>query len=408
MRRLLAALLCTACIVLAGCSVIWPEPDASGADTESFQVSAAQLREYQNKWCYSRLDDRLKKAYSAVYAAVKQGFSDDETVTISDTSKGEKREYPGVQVKLPEPLQGETEAKKLYAAFTRDNPQFFYIGNVYGFDGHQAGGTSRFTVFKLVYTMNASERKEARSQLQDVCRDLLATLSDTATAFEKELALHDALLDRCTYDNAAAEAPSPVEAYPQAFSAYGALVQGKAVCEGYARAMQLLLEEADIPATVVTGFDENKRSHMWNIVTVEGRNYHLDPTWNDSGDLIRHTYFNMTSADMLLTHSLDDENFGIDTCTATAANYFTRTGAYFNTYSLEDIARVVAREVEAGAETIELRFSPDKLQNGSLFIRQESWFTSTVTANLKDKTMWPYDYEVNQTYSIITITKKPE
>ena len=126
--------------------------------------------------------------------------------------------------------------------------------------------------------------------------------------------------------------------------------------------MQLLLEEADIPATVVTGFDENKRSHMWNIVTVEGRNYHLDPTWNDSSDLIRHTYFNMTSADMLLTHSLDDENFGIDTCTATAANYFTRTGAYFNTYSLEDIARVVAREVAAGAETIELRFSPDKLQ----------------------------------------------
>ena len=55
MKRLLAALLCAACIVLAGCSVIWPEPDTSGADTESFQVPAAQLREYQNKWCYSRL-----------------------------------------------------------------------------------------------------------------------------------------------------------------------------------------------------------------------------------------------------------------------------------------------------------------------------------------------------------------
>ena len=206
----------------------------------------------------------------------------------------------------------------------------------------------------------------------------------------------------------AAGAEAPAETYPQAFSAYGALVKGKAVCEGYARAMQLLLDEAEIPATVVTGFDENRQPHMWNLVTIDGRNYHLDVTWDDSGDQIRHTYFNLTSRDILQTHSLDEENQGIDTCTATEANYFYRTGAYFNSYLLDDIVRVVARQVKAGAEIIELRFAPDKLQNGLLFIQQESWFSSTVSPKLEDGAMWPYDYDVNQTYSIITITKKPE
>ena len=72
MKRLLAALCCVACIALSGCSFIWPNTGSSGTSSDSFQVSAAQLREYQDKWCYQRLDGRLQKAYSAVYAAVKR------------------------------------------------------------------------------------------------------------------------------------------------------------------------------------------------------------------------------------------------------------------------------------------------------------------------------------------------
>lgn len=408
LKRLLAALGCAACIALAGCSFIWPDTGSSQTGSDTFSVPAGQLREYQDKWCYQRLDGRLQKAYSAVYAAVVQGFSEDESVTITDTDKGEKREFQGVQIALPEPLLGEEEAKKLYAAFTRDNPQFFFIGNVYGFDGHQAGGTSRFTIFKLTYIMDAAQRRQARAELNAAAAQLAAAVPEDASAFETELALHDALAARCQYDALAADTPSPAETDPYAFTAYGAIVQGEAVCEGYARAMQFLLQRADIPATVVTGFDENQQPHMWNLVTIDGRNYHLDVTWDDSGDTIRHTYFNLTSRDIFLTHSLDDENMGIDTCTATEANYFIRTGAYFTTYSLEDIVRVVARQVDAGAGIIELRFAPDKLRNGLLFIQQPDWFSSTVAARLEEKTMWPYDYEVDQTYGIITILKKAE
>ena len=408
LKRLLTALCCAACMALAGCSFIWPDTGSSQTGSDTFTVPVDQLREYQDKWCYQRLDGRLQKAYSAVYAAVVKSFSVDETVTITDTDKGEKREYRGVQVALPEPLLGEAEAKKLYAAFTRDNPQFFFIGNVYGFDGHQTGGASRFTTFKLTYVMDAAERREARIELNAVADEMADTVPENATAFETELALHDALAARCHYDTAAAEAPSPAEIDPYAFSAYGAIVQGEAVCEGYARAMQFLLQRADIPATVVTGFDENRQPHMWNLVTIDGRNYHLDVTWDDSGDQIRHAYFNLTSREIFLTHSLDDENMGIDTCIATEANYFIRTGAYFTSYSLEDIVRVVARQVDSGAEIIELRFAPDKLQNGLLFIQQPNWFSSTVSAKLEEGTMWSYDYEVNQTYGIITIVKKAE
>lgn len=69
-------------------------------------------------------------------------------------------------------------------------------------------------------------------------------------------------------------------------------------------------------ATLVGGFDDQNVAHMWNMVTIDGRNYHLDATWDDSEDYPRHTFFNLTTEEILRTHRLDGENIGVDTCTA--------------------------------------------------------------------------------------------
>ena len=148
---------------------------------------------------------------------------------------------------------------------------------------------------------------------------------------------------------------------------------------------------------------------MWNLVTIDGQNYHLDPTWDDSEDLLRHTYLNITTKDLTLTHSLDEENIGVDTCTAENANYYRRTGNYIDDYSHKNIAQLVARRVEEGKELIDLRFAPDKYNNGRLFVKAESWFMDTVNQQMESgMTMWPYEYRANMTYGTITIYKKAE
>lgn len=412
LKRLLAVLLCLTALTLSGCQFFWPEQDPSGVESGSgsFHARPEDLREYQNDWCYQRLDSRLQQAYGALYQEVKESFGRDETVTISDSASGTSQDYDGIRVELPEPLDSEEEARMLYSAFIRDNPQFFHIGNIYGFDGHQTEDGSKFTAFKLVYAMNASERVRARSRLEQVIRGILDLIPAGADEFQRELILHDELLRLCSYDQETAGASDPAASSVIAFNAYGALVEGKAVCEGYSRAMQLLLERAGIQSTVVTGFDDKGQTHMWNLVTIDGQNYHLDPTWNDSEDMLRHTYFNITTKDLTLTHSLDSENIGVDTCTAENANYYRRTGNYVNEYDQGKIAKVVARQVEEGKEIIDLRFSPDKYHNGQLFVKAESWFTDTVNAQFTDEdmTMWPYDYRANMTYGTITIYKKAE
>lgn len=70
------------------------------------------------------------------------------------------------------------------------------------------------------------------------------------TEYEKELALHDYLIENCKYDRRSYENK---EIPQESFNAYGALCLGTAVCEGYAEAMKLLLNRAGVECHIVTG-----------------------------------------------------------------------------------------------------------------------------------------------------------
>ena len=57
-----------------------------------------------------------------------------------------------------------------------------------------------------------------------------------------------------------------------AFHAYGALMKGKSVCQGYAYAFKLLCDQAQIPCWIVTGYYGDE-PHAWNYVWLDGAYY---------------------------------------------------------------------------------------------------------------------------------------
>lgn len=65
-------------------------------------------------------------------------------------------------------------------------------------------------------------------------------------------------------------------------SAYGALVTGKTVCTGYARAYKLLCDELSMPCKVVTG-TKNGVSHAWNSVSIDSDTFYVDCTAGATG-----------------------------------------------------------------------------------------------------------------------------
>ncbi len=113
--------------------------------------------------------------------------------------------------------------------------------------------------------------------------DALSVIRDGMDDLDKAVALHDYLVLNCEY--------YPQSPYPKkAFTAYGALVDGQAVCQGYALAYKYLLKQAGINAYMVTSSAMN---HAWNLVELNGNYYQVDVTWDDPlADRIGYVYHN--------------------------------------------------------------------------------------------------------------------
>ena len=106
------------------------------------------------------------------------------------------------------------------------------------------------------------------------------------------------------YDNNAYESgnasKNAANQYNLAHSAYGSLVLGKAVCDGYSTGFEIILEKLGIPTMCVSGMAGSASSnggHCWNMVNLDGNWYEVDTTWADTAQYgkVLPNFFNQTT-----------------------------------------------------------------------------------------------------------------
>lgn len=130
--------------------------------------------------------------------------------------------------------------------------------------------------------------QEAMTNRDALVQQILADCPDGA-AHEQVAYLSDTLTTRNAYNSAVAEGMSS-QADADAWECISALEgrSGKAgpVCEGYARAFQVLCNQLELPCVLVDGtaisyLGDSPEEHMWNYVQIDGGWYAVDVTWND-------------------------------------------------------------------------------------------------------------------------------
>jgi transglutaminase/protease-like cytokinesis protein 3 len=88
---------------------------------------------------------------------------------------------------------------------------------------------------------------------------------------------------------------------------YGAIVNGRSICLGYATAYLYLCERADLWCSPVYGYSENG-VHGWDLVKLEDGTYYVDVTWCDGLGLIGtdqwQSYFMLTEDVLLEDHGI--------------------------------------------------------------------------------------------------------
>ncbi len=207
-------------------------------------------------------------------------------------------------------------------AYLSDHPEVFWVGtgNSYSYTEYDDS-----VCYELNYTDSGDALQSKKELLEEAVERITSQAPDNASDYDAELYLNDCLTRICTYDTEGGDR----------HSAYGALVTGSAVCDGYSRAFQLLCLELGIDCTVVEGtsdFNQNSdEGHMWNCVCLGGNWYHTDVTWNDAEnadcEVEHYFYLNLTEEQISRNHTI-------------SGGYYDRNGDddYFNTFVPECVS----------------------------------------------------------------------
>ena len=150
--------------------------------------------------------------------------------------------------------------------FWRDVPEAFHV---YGL-GYSSVG-SYLTKVRVSYNYTQEEYDERISPLKASAASIVNDLvgNDSLDDVQKALIVHDRLCEICEYD---------YNYTKDGKNAYGALVNRTAVCDGYARAYEYLLNLCGLKC--YTCISESM-VHGWNLVQIDGVFYHVDVTWDD-------------------------------------------------------------------------------------------------------------------------------
>lgn len=204
----------------------------------------------------------------------------------------------------------------------KDNPEImYYAGARYGNGILMPRYEKEVKEIKLHQKMIGEKREEI----------LLEIITPNMTDYEKVKAVHDYIINNTKYDRNYLE---DKEISPESHTVYGTLIEGVAVCDGYAKSMKYLLEPLEIEAIIVSGKSRDM-NHAWNIVKIEDNYYHVDTTWDDpvteSGqDIIAYDYFSLNDEDISRTHRWDKEKY--PSCVATKYNYYYYNNLLINNY----------------------------------------------------------------------------
>lgn len=162
-----------------------------------------------------------------------------------------------------------------------------------------------YTKLIVSYTMSKQEYKENKILWDKAVKEVIGDLDVPAlTDEQKALLIHDRLAVRCEYDyENYLDRSIPASSY----TAFGCLVLGTSVCQGYSEAYQYLLELVGIDSYLCSS---DKLNHVWNIVNIDGEIYHVDVTWDDPvwdvPGRVLHTNFLCSSEEFEDSHEARD------------------------------------------------------------------------------------------------------
>ncbi|MGN4679740.1 transglutaminase domain-containing protein [Bacillus cereus group sp. MYBK223-2] len=175
----------------------------------------------------------------------------------------------------------------------------------YDYGAIGSSGNYNFSL-NITYGESKEQTQYVKSQAKAIVNSIIKQGMDE---HEKVKVIHDYVVKHVSYDTSY-----------KAYTAYEALANRSAVCQGYALLTYQLLKEAGIENHFVEGTG-NGQPHAWNLVKIENKWYHLDTTFDDpvpdKAGRVTYSYFNKSDKQLSKDHEWDRSKYP-----AATTNYY--------------------------------------------------------------------------------------
>lgn len=167
-------------------------------------------------------------------------------------------------------------------------PELFQIdGNAtYYYNSVDRDGEKMVTgISELSYHMDEDTYRRAYQQCDRIVQEVVSGAAGLS-AREAELHAYRYVTGHCVYDLSTPYCATP----------YGALVEGRAKCDGTGKTMQWILEQMGIVCLSISGAPlDGGNGHQWNVAEIDGIFYDLDATADlgNQGDKLLYGRFNV-------------------------------------------------------------------------------------------------------------------
>lgn len=317
-------------------------------DTGDVTVREEDLSAGQGRYFFDRLDADRQCWYLDIYRIL--------------TGMEEDGELSGEQIET----LGEDGIDGVFQCVMNDHPELFYVKG-YTYTLYSYGSKVARIGFAGTYTVDAAERERRQERIEAAAEECLSYLNPDASDYTKVKYVYDYVILNTDYDRQAADNQNICSVF----------LGRKSVCQGYAKAVQYLLDKLGIPCTLVNGKVHSGESHAWNLVMIDGEWYYVDATWGDASyqitegtdvinsaslPSINYDYLCVTTEQLLKTHEIDSI-LAMPECTSMDANYYVREGAYFTAYEEAGVRAFFERGYEEDRRDITLKCSEASVYN---------------------------------------------
>lgn len=135
-------------------------------------------------------------------------------------------------------------------------------------------------VYDCKYYTTAAQEAELSEKIDSVLQSL--DINDESSDYDVICAVYDYICTNVSYDY---DNLNDSE-YLLKYTAYAAMINKTAVCQGYSALMYRMLQQKNIDCRLIPG-----SNHAWNIVAIDGVYYNADSTWDAGKDPKNYAYF---------------------------------------------------------------------------------------------------------------------